>query len=149
LLESRRFPEDFGALGIGHDTVSITAPREIIRKIELHPFMHTAELTLRGEGKEPLFQASLDMNVAEAIVRALLAGRSSFVITNDAKVAGAAVGEYLKWFANIERKLDEGITNSALGTGYEEQLTAEVFKLLGINPLLTAKTLPQSIVLAR
>jgi len=149
LLESRRFPEDFGALGIGHDAVSITAPRESIRKIELHPFMHTAELTLRGEGKEPLFQASLEMNVAEAIVRALLAGRGSFVITNDAKVAGAAVGEYLNWFANIERKLEEGITNSALGTGYEDQLTAEVFKLLGINPLLTAKTLPQSIVLAR
>ena len=149
LLESRRFPEDFGALGVGHDVVSITAPRESIRKIELHPFMHTAELTLRGDGSEPLFQASLDMNVAEAIVRALLAGRSSFVITNDAKVAGAAVGEYLKWFGSIERKLEEGITNSALGTGYEEQLTAEVFKLLGINPLLTVKTLPQSIVLAR
>jgi len=111
--------------------------------------MHTADLTLRGDGSEPLFQASLDMHVAEAIVRALLAGRSSFVITNDAKVAAAAVDEYLNWFANIERRLEEGITNSALGTGYEEQLTVEVFKLLGINPLLTAKTLPQSIVLAR
>ncbi|HEY0307839.1 MAG TPA: hypothetical protein VGB94_06750 [Acidobacteriaceae bacterium] len=149
LLESRRFPEDFGALGIGHDAVSITAPREAIRKIELHPFMHTAELTLRGDGREPLFQVSLDMNVAEAIVRALLAGRSTFVITNDAKIAGVAVSEYLTWLANIEKKLEEGITNSALGTGYEEQLTAEVFKLLGINPLLTAKTLPLSITLAR
>jgi hypothetical protein len=149
LLESRRFPEDFGALGIGHDAVSIAAPRESIRTIELHPFMHTADLTLRGEGKEPLFQASLDMNVAEAIVRALLAGRSAFIITNDAKVSGAAVSEYLNWFGNIERKLEEGIANSALGTGYEEQLTAEVFKLLGINPLLTAKTPPQSIALAR
>ena len=111
--------------------------------------MHTAELVLRGDDKEPLFQASLDMNVAEAIVRALLAGRGSFVITNDAKVAGAAVREYLDSFANIEKKLQQGIVNSALGTGYEEQLTAEVFKLLRLNPLLTTKILPQSIVLSR
>lgn len=149
LLESKRFPEDFGALGVGHDAVSISAPRESIKGIELHPFMHTAELLLRGDGDDVIFQASLAMPVAEAIVRALLAGRSSFVITNDAMVAAAAVNEYLKWFASIERKLQDGIANSALGTGYEEQLTAEVFKLLGINPLLTTTTLPHSISVAK
>jgi hypothetical protein len=149
LLESRRFPEDFYSLGSGQDVVSINVARDSLRKIELQPFMHTAELTLRGDAPSPLFHASLDLSVAEAIVRALLAGRGSFTIVNDAKAAEAGVAAYLDWFSGIQKKLEDGIANSALGTGYEEQLTAEVFKLLGLHPLLTHKTFPHSITLAR
>lgn len=148
LLESRRFPEDFGASANGQNVVSISAPRELIKRIELHPFMHTAQLLLFGSEIEPLFQASLDKPVAEAIIRALLAGRGSFSITNDPKKAEAAVADYLNWFEGIEKRLEAGIADSALGTGYEEQLKIEVFRLVGLNPLLTERTLPQNIALA-
>ena len=149
LLESRRFPEDFCPAGIGQDVVSIDIADDSLRKIELHPFMHTAELTLSGDNPTPLFHADLDMSVAEAIVRALLAGRRSFSISNDAKVTESGVDAYLKWFSGIQEKLEDGIGNSALGTGYEEQLTTEVFRLLELHPLLAAKTFPLLIVLAK
>jgi len=148
LLESRRFPEDFGASAHEQNVVSIDAPRDLIRRIELHPFMHAAQLFLFGVETEPLFQASLDKPVAEAIIRALLAGRGSFSILNDAKKVETAVAEYLTWFESIEKRLESGIAESALGTGYEEQLKTEVFRLLGLNPLLASKTLPQTIALA-
>ena len=149
LLESRRFPEDFCPSDTGTDVVTISLTRGSLRQIELHPFMHTAELTLRGDGSEPLFQANLDLPVAEAIVRALLAGRGSFTMSTNAKAVEASVGAFLKWFSSIQKKLEDGIANSALGTGYEDQLTAEVFKLLGLHPMLTHKTFPTSITLAR
>jgi hypothetical protein len=148
LLESRRFPEDFVNTTSGSEVVLINAPRELIKRVELHPFMHTAELMLFGTDSKPLFQASLDMPVAEAIIRALLSGRGSFSIPNDHKAAESAVSDYLDWFSGIEKKLQDGIVDSALGTGYEEQLTAEVFRILGLNPLLAEKTLPQQITLA-
>ncbi len=148
LLESRRFPEDFVNTTSGSEVVSINAPRELIKRVELHPFMHTAELILFGTDSKPLFQASLDMPVAEAIIRALLSGRGSFSIPNDHKAAESAVSHYLDWFSGIEMKLQDGIADSVLGTGYEEQLTAEVFRILGLNPLLAEKTLPQQITLA-
>jgi hypothetical protein len=149
LLESRRFPEDFIAAGTNAAVIPINLSRGSLRKIELHQFMHTAELRLMGDGPTPLFSESLDMPVAEAVVRGLLAGRGSFVVNNDAKATEEGVGAFLKWFASIETKLEDGIAHSALGTGYEEQLTSEVYKLLGLNPLVAQKTLPQSITFSR
>lgn len=149
LLESRRFPEDFCPAGKSSEAVAINLDRESLRNIEIHQFMHTAELRLMGESAEPLFSATLDLPVAEAIVRALLAGRGSFVVSNDPKVTEDGVSAYLKWFAKIEKKLEDGIANSALGTGYEQQLTTEVYKLLGLHPLVAYKTLPQTITISR
>ena len=148
LLESRRFPEDFTRLLPAAEMISISAPRDLIRRIELHPFMQTAELLLFGSDTQPLFQAELDRPVAEAVIRALLSGRGSFSIPNDHKAARTAVDEYLSWFSSIEKRLQDGIADSALGTGYEDQLTTEVFKILGLNPLVTEKDLPLHIDLA-
>ena len=145
LLESRRFPEDFCHPRRGADGVQIHLARERLRKIEMHQFMHTADLTITGESPQPLFSEILELHVAEAIVRALLFGRGSFAVTDDPTVAEEGVTAFLKWFSGVGEKLADAVANSALGTGYERQLTAEVYRILGLHPAVGEKILPPSI----
>jgi hypothetical protein len=149
LLQSRRFPEDFCPIDKDDNFVSITLPRAALRKIDLHPFMDTAELRLTGGSGELLFSETLDLSIAEAIVRALLAGRESFMMIKKTAIAETGMMEFIKWFSKIKKKLEDGIASSALGTGYEEQLTMEVYKLVGLHPRIADKTLPNSITISR
>lgn len=147
LLEARRFPDDFCAAGDPH--LDIRIDPAMLRHIELRRFMHTADLRLAGNNSETLFEANLDWSVAEAVVRALLAGRTEFAVNLDPTVAETAVREFLKWFDKIREEVEKGIANSALGTGYEDQLTAEVYKMLGLHPLVAQSILPPVIGIAR
>jgi hypothetical protein len=149
LLEARRFPEDFCRAAGGRDDVLISLPAGLLRRIEVRQFMATAELWLMGDGSQPLFHAVLDFHVAEAIVQALLAGRESFAVSTEIGVAEAGVSDFINWFSTIKEKLREGIALSSLGTGYESRLSVEVYRLLGLHPLVAEKNLPQVISISQ
>jgi hypothetical protein len=85
--------------------------------------------------------------VAEAIVRALLWGRSQFSVSTDRKAMDQAVSKFLAWVSQIEKEIETAITESALGTGYEDVLKQEVYNRLGIHRLSGAKILPAQITL--
>ena len=85
--------------------------------------------------------------VAEAIVRAILLGRSTFSVSTDRKAMDVAVNDFLDWVSQTEKNIEAAITDSAFGTGYEEALKREVYLRLGIHPLISAALLPARISL--
>jgi len=59
----------------------------------------------------------------------------------------AAVSAFTAWTAEIRDNVTQAIANSALGTGYEDQLRHEVFLRLGVNEAARRPTLPSSVSL--
>ncbi len=84
-------------------------------------------------------------SVAETIVRSVLLSRESFQVPENRDEAEAAVAAFLLWFDDIRAKLDHEIVESALGTGYEDLLRAQVYQRLGIHPLVGERVLPHQI----
>jgi len=143
LINSRQFPESFlGADGEG-ETISLGASE--IRKITISPLLNEADIAVLGSGNVILYKGAFEAAVSEVIVRSLLLGRENFPIPRDGKIAARAVSEFLTWFDDIRGKLDTAINESALGTGYEDLLRAEVYERLGINPQVGVKVLPHEI----
>ena len=57
----------------------------------------------------------------------------------------AALREFHDWFRDIEARLKTAIADSSLGTGYEEQLTRKVYRLLGLHPVVGESVLSRLI----
>ncbi len=58
---------------------------------------------------------------------------------------GAAITRFVAWVSQIERDISAAISESSLGTGYEEIPRRDVFQRLGIHPLSGVKKLPSQI----
>lgn len=141
------FPEDFlprEAL----DTEVHVSP-ELVANITLSHFMGEAELVVSSKDGSELLHLSESAAVVDAIVRAILWGRSSFRASSDRHATDEAIRSFLEWFEQLRTAIEEGVSTSALGTGYEEILRSEVFRALGIHPLAVARTLPELIQLER
>ena len=59
--------------------------------------------------------------------------------------AEKAVSDFLNWFDGLRLRLNEAITESALGTGYEVSLRIQVYQRLGIHPIAGERILPREI----
>ena len=68
-----------------------------------------------------------------------------FSVSSDSKAMDRALTQFLKWVAEIEKDIAKAISESALGTGYEDALRREIYARLGIHPLSGAPTLPHQI----
>jgi hypothetical protein len=123
--------------------------RSALRQIKIHAFFDTAEITFTADGGSPLLQGNYDAPVAEAIVRAVLLGRQTFQAPARKQDAQVCLSQFLTWFHQIRTRLDEAIAESAIGTGYEDQLRAKVYEILRIHPAAGAPTLPPLINCAR
>jgi hypothetical protein len=146
LLNGRQFPDDF--IPESTTTTPFTVDRKSLRHIRLLPFLDQSTLTLTTETGKTLLNQTYSKVVAEALVRAILMGRSSFAIPTGRKAAEEAVASFLAWFDDIRRRLQVAINESAFGTGYEDRLTAEVYRRLGIDRLAGERTLPAEINLS-
>jgi hypothetical protein len=146
LLSSRQFPDNF----VIDDpiTTPFTINRKALRHIKIRPFLDQTTLTLTAETGKPILHGTYSKAVAEAVVRAVLIGRSSFEIPTERKAAEELVTGFLVWFDDIRRRVQVAINESAFGTGYEERLTMEVYRRLGISPLVGERTLPANIPLS-
>jgi len=145
ILQTKNFPEDFT------DGAKLDLPlifdRASLKEITIGHLLGSYDLQVRTRNGTVVYEATHPAAVAEAIVRALLWGRSTFSVSSDAKKMDAAVNEFLKWVSHAEGEISTAISESALGTGYEILLKAEVYKRLGIHPLSATKVLPPSISL--
>jgi hypothetical protein len=143
LINARLFPENFHTrLGA---SLPIHIPRKSLRRITIDPLLGQAEITFTGEGGKVLFHGTFHLAVAEAIVRSVLLGRESFEVPESRKEANAAVAAFFDWFEDIQKRLNQAVNESALGTGYEDLLTTQIYQRLGVNSHAADKILPRQI----
>lgn len=140
LLNSRRFPEDFYSQAGA--TMPVHISRNSLHRIEIQYFFDKAEITFVAEGGETLLQGSYDIPVGEAIVRAILLGREKFEVPARREEAQACVSQFLSWLDQLQSRIEEDLRESAVGTGYEEQVRAQVYLNLRVHPLVGERTLP-------
>ncbi len=133
LLELKRFPEDFME-SQDSDALSLMIPGGHLRQIDIYRLMDMAELRLVGDDGNVIYEDSIPWSVGEVIVRACLLGRREFTVSSNERVAERALREFHDWFREIDARLKTAIVESSLGTGYEDKLTQEVYRLLGLHP---------------
>jgi hypothetical protein len=139
ILNSRRFPEDFYSRS--GETIPIHIARDRLHHIERHSFFDKAEITFVAEGGVPLLHGHYSSSVAEAIVRAVLLGRENFEVPARREEAQACVSQFLNWFDQIRSRLEDALRESAVGTGYEEEVRSQIYLNLRVHPLVGERTL--------
>jgi hypothetical protein len=144
-LKTRNFPDDF-AKGATLD-LPLVFDRGSLKEITIGKLLDTYEIEVRAKGGSAVYSATLPRSVAEAIVRAILLGRSTFSVSTDRKAMDQALDRFLEWVSVAEGDIQTAIAESAFGTGYEDALKREVYARLGIHPLTGAKVLPEQISL--
>lgn len=144
-IQSKNFPNDF--LSGGKLDLPFTFDRDSLKEIEIAHLLDTYDIEIRTKAGGIAYQGSHPRPVAEAIVRALLWGRSQFSVSTDRKAMDEAVNKFLNWVAKTEEDIEKAIRESAYGTGYEDTLKREIYSRLGIHPLSSAKVLPPQIQL--
>ena len=145
-VKSRNFPDDF--IGDAELDIPFTFDRLSLRTITILPLINMQEIKIINSNGELVFKGNYSLPVAESIIRAILWGRSTFSIKDDRKLMNSAVSKFITFVSDVEKKIDELIAESAMGTGYEERLKNEVFRQLGIHPLVGSSELPTQITLA-
>ena len=145
-LQTRNFPDDF-TQGVPLD-ISFNVDRRSLKQINIAHLLDSYDVEIVSFSGERIYTGTHSQPVAEAIVRALLWGRSAFSVSSDRKASEHAVTEFLKWAAQIEKDINVALTDSALGTGYEDALKREVYARLGVHPLSAEKVLPMQIIFA-
>jgi hypothetical protein len=144
-LKTKNFPDDFV------DGVTLDLPlifdRGSLKEIVLGHLLDSYDVEVNTNTGITAYAATHPRPVAEAIVRALLWGRSTFSVSTNRKAMDEAVNQFLIWVSQAEKDIETAITESALGTGYEDALKREIYGRLGIHPLSGAKVLPPHITL--
>jgi hypothetical protein len=144
-LEARNFPNDFAG-GVELD-ISFTFDRRNLKRIAFSQLLDRCDIYVTDKSGNVVFEGDFVHPVAEAIIRALLWGRSVFSVSSNRSAMMTAVTEFIAWFSGINSEIDRQISDSALGTGYEDALRAEVFSRLGIHPMVGEKLLPNEFLL--
>ena len=147
VLERKRFPEDFMEV-LEPDELRLVVPRGELRQVDLYPLMDMAEVRLVGASGQPIYEDSVPWPVGEAIVRACLLGRREFAVSTNRSEAERALRRFHEWFRQVEEGIESAIDESALGTGYEEQLARETYRLLGLHEMAGKRELAHSITVS-
>ncbi len=145
VIESRNFPNDFIS-GASAD-LPFTFDRANLKEVKIGNLLDTYEIEVRTKSGGVAYKGSHPRPVAEAVVRAILWGRSQFSVSHDREVMEEAVKKFLAWTAKTEEEIEKAIRESAYGTGYEDALKKEVYSRLGVHPLSGTKVLPSQIQL--
>jgi hypothetical protein len=143
-MQIQNFPEDF-LIGVPLD-IDFNVDRRTFKLINISRLLGSCDIELVTNDGNKVYEATHPASVAEAIVRSLLWGRSIFSVSSNPKAMDHALTQFLKWIAQIEKDIAMAISESALGTGYEDALKREIYTRLGIHPLSGATTLPAQIV---
>ena len=143
----KRFPEDF--VGGTVCDISLNIDRDTVKQINITQILNEYDIEVITTNDTTVYEANHPRSVADVIVRSILWGRSEFSVSSDRKAMHAAVRHFVAWVSEIDRDISAAISESSLGTGYEDILRREVFKQLGIHPLSGAKELPSEIAALR
>ena len=144
-VESRNFPEDFATsveLDLRYDFGN-----EVLEHISMEQFFDTMRVVVTSQSGKRVYDEQLDLAVADALVRALLWGRTKFRVSSNGKKMMVAVKKFIAWFSAIDGEIEQYISESAFGTGYEMRLREEVYSRLGVRQLASTEELPVEISL--
>ena len=144
-LKARNFPDSF--TNNAKLDISLNFDHGSLGKITIFPFMDRYDIAIRTKTGEIAYADNLLQPVAETIIRSILWGRSAFSISADCSAMTEALLQFIDWITSINDEIDKLISDSALGTGYENELRVEVFSKLGIHPMVGEKSLPKEILL--
>lgn len=139
-VHGRNFPDDF-ARGVKLDLI-FDFGDEKLQHVAMEPFLDDIRVIVTAQNGHKVYDDYLKMPVAEAMVRALLWGRTKFAVSSNKKNMMSAVKRFVSWLSDIDAEIDQHIEESAFGTGYENRLRAEVYSRLGVRPLASAQDLP-------
>jgi hypothetical protein len=139
-LRARQFPESFCSTDAA--MLDFDLPRAALRKVSLIPFFEEMEVQVEGAGGRVFLKQTFPVSVAEVFVRALLMGREKYSIPKDSENCDALLRNFTAWFGQIHDEIENAITQSAIGTGYEDIVRVEVYERLGIHPLAGKSPLP-------
>ncbi len=142
-IKAKNFPEDFME---GPFDASFEIDRKRVRSVQTHTMLGEIDVLFLDATRSKINEATYPVAMAESIVRALLWGRSTFQLASSPEKLHSALTEFIRWARDIEQAISRAIRESALGTGYEDQLRITVFKRLGIHPAVFEATLPSLIV---
>lgn len=132
LLDGRLFPEGFGPSRTSFNTYDLSHAK--ILAVECQPVMTNTLLTVTdADSHELLLKQELPRHTAEVLVRALLMGRRIFRLPMEDAAAAACLDEFQKWFPSVLHKIEEGCRSSALGTRFEDEVTAAALKKLSLD----------------
>lgn len=144
-LKMKLFPEDF-ADGARLD-LPLVFDRASLKEISVSRLLDIYDVEVYAQNGTKAYSGNHPRPVAEAIIRALLMGRSTFSVSTDRKSMDDAVNRFLAWFRETDEDIAIAIAESALGTGYEDALRKEIYSRLGIHPFSGAESIPEHIQL--
>jgi hypothetical protein len=144
-MKSKNFPDDFAKDATLN--LPLVFDRGSLKEITVSHLLDSYDIEVHTKGGATVYSATHPRPVAEAIIRALLLGRSTFSVSTDRKAMDIAVNDFLGWISEAEKDIDRAITESAFGTGYEDVLKKEIYVQLGVHPLTGAAVLPARISL--
>ncbi len=144
-LKMRNFPDDFTKSA--KLDLPLVFDRSSLREIVIERLLDSYGIDIRAKGGATVYSHSHPRPVAEAIIRALLMGRSTFSVSTDRKAMDEALNDFLIWVEQTEKDIEAAITESAFGTGYEDALKNEIYLRLGVHPLAGVAVLPTLISL--
>ena len=144
-IQARNFPDDF-ATGVRLD-LNFDFGDETVEHIAMEQFFGSMRVVVTSESGGTVYDDTLDLAVADAMVRALLWGRTQFAVSSNDKKMSVATRKFVEWLSGINIEIDQHISDSAFGTGYEGRLREDVYSKLGVRPLASADELPSEIFL--
>jgi hypothetical protein len=144
LFVLKPYPEGFFAPeGEGVDTFD-TSGHSVVT-VQTHPMMGQTEIDIAFAGMKDSLQLSVQRDVGEIIVRALLLGRSKFAYPTEEEVAREVIADSKAWLASIAAKIEDLVSKSSSGSGYEGSVTTQVLEMLGIHRAAFEDHLPSTI----
>ncbi|MDT6939348.1 hypothetical protein RI570_04215 [Brucella pseudogrignonensis] len=144
-ISLKNFPEDFS--DVQDMELFLSFEKKSLKTISLTQFMDQIDVKVVMKNGAVIYEKNHSRSVAEAITRAILWGRSSFSISPQPRTMEQAISKFIDWASGIDTEIEKLVTDSAVGTGYEEALKKEVYKQLGVHQLAAAKFLPSEISL--
>ena len=144
-IQLRNFPDDF--MGETVADIRFSFLRGSVTQINITQLFDQYDIEVITGKNTTAYEGAFARPVAEAIVRSILWGRTEFSVSSDPIAMGAAVRQFVAWVSQIDRAIAIAISESSLGTGYEDTLRRDVFQRLGIHPLSGAKELPSQVTM--
>jgi len=134
-LKTKNFPDDF-AKGVTLD-LPLVFDRGSLKEIAIGKLLDSHEVEIRAKGSSAVYSGTHPRTVAEAIVRAILLGRSAFAVSTDRKAMDAALNDFLEWSSEAEQDID----TSDKGIGFRRAATS----LTHSNRGLSSQTRPATV----
>ncbi len=141
-LESKLFPEGFSGGSVATEHFDMLGNEWSI--IELHSMMGQTEVWIYSVDGEKI-QYTFPSVIAEIVALAIMLGRSSFDFPIDTKIAASVLDEIRMWLNTLHKMLEEAITATAAGSGYEDAVRVDVLAELGVHPSAFENIIPKRI----